>query len=589
VALLGGGAFIVLLYEVVTGWGDRSVSLVSPLTWVMCALVGVAYFVMRRQHIRSSHRVCIALWLLLVSAAPAAWIALGFHDAQVRGLLRDALASAGRDVVQRHAAIADDLRRWLSGGEAQSGAFPDPWLLAQPSAMMPIAGFAPGACDGAQNEDGVWTACVFQRPPLASLIALRPLDFWRRETWRRAAQDETQQRRIDLLDDAETSNPSCTSSRNIERCTVRTSDGRELKLQMALRSPRAFGALGDKGRFDAAASAALKLGSLGVLFVAIWVLAQFAGRRLLGVRSAVCASPSPRAAQRRTTVYHTRGLTDEAVELLLAAGRGGAAGATALTRINLATQPLAEIIDQPPTGTVLLTNLDIALTDAKRRPDILRLLERLLDSPDAQTIIHSRSSPLERLYHPERFPESTAEHSLTLDESLRWDNVLQKLEGHDFVEPLRVRRHPDLAVVDHHRVWKLSTRAERLLLYQLATGRLANPRNEAAIEALIERGLVRLDPWPQIADPQFESFVRTAETTREMAEWHRHVVQASGKRVRTILITSGLALLLIAVLWFNWTASDQFKIVSTLLAASVAFLSQIGQAFTFVRGAGGSK
>ena len=64
-------------------------------------------------------------------------------------------------------------------------------------------------------------------------------------------------------------------------------------------------------------------------------------------------------------------------------------------------------------------------------------------------------------------------------------------------------------------------------------------------------------------------------------------MQASGKRMRTIVITSGLALLLVTVLWFNWTASDQFKIISTLLAASVAFLSQIGQAFTFVRGSSG--
>jgi hypothetical protein len=587
--LFGGGAFIVLLYEVITGWGDPQAGFVSPLTWAMCGLVVVAYIVMRRTHVSSSHSACIALWLLLVSAAPAGWIALGFHDAQMRGLLRDALASASRDVVQRHAAIADDLRRWLSSRDPQSSVFPDPWALAQPSAMMPIAGFTSGACRGETSaEDGMWSACVFQRPPLGALIVQRPLDFWRRETWRRAAQDETQHRRIDLLDDAETSNPSCASAHSVERCTVRTSDGRDLVLRIVLRDPATYGTLGDKGRFDAALGAVLKIGSLGLLFASIWVLAQFARRRLLGARSSGRATPSPPTAQRLTTVFHTRELTGQAVEELLSRARGGGENPAALTRINLATQPLAELAGQRFAGTVLLTNLDIALTDAPRRRDILRLLERLLDAPDVHTIIHSRSSPLERLYHPERFPESTAEHALSLDESLRWDNVLQKLEAHDFHEPLRVRRHPDLAVVDHHRVWKLSTRAERLLLYQLATGRLANPRNKAAIDALITRGLVRLDPWPQIADREFEAFVRTAETSRELAEWQRQAVQASGKRMRTIVITSGLAVLLIAVLWFNWTASDQFKIISTLLAASVAFLSQIGQAFTFVRGGGKS-
>jgi hypothetical protein len=380
------------------------------------------------------------------------------------------------------------------------------------------------------------------------------------------------------------------SANNIERCTLRTSDGRALTLSVVLGEPEAFAALGDKGRFDAAARNVLKVGSLGALLAAIWMLAQFASRRLLGVRSTGRPSPAPNMAQRVTTFFHTRGLTAEAAQAALAAARDGPHdSAPPLTRINLATEPLAELLDKPLTGVVLLTNLDIALTDAARRRDILRLLEGLLDAPNAHTILHSRSSPLERLYHPERFPESTAEHTLPLDEALRWDNVLQKLEAHDFLEPLRVRRHADLAVVDHHRLWKLSTRAERLLLYQLATGSLANPRNEAAIDALVARGLLRLDPWPQIADPQFEAFVRTAETSREFAEWRREAAQTSGKRARTIVITSGLVLLLLAVVWFNWTASDQFKIVSTLLAASVAFLSQIGQAFSFVKGGGGGK
>ena len=70
---------------------------------------------------------------------------------------------------------------------------------------------------------------------------------------------------------------------------------------------------------------------------------------------------------------------------------------------------------------------------------------------------------------------------------------------------------------------------------------------------------------------------------KDLAEWQRQASQASGKRVRNTLITVSLVLVLIAVLWFNWSASDQFKIVSAILAASVAFLSQIGQAFNFIR------
>ena len=49
---------------------------------------------------------------------------------------------------------------------------------------------------------------------------------------------------------------------------------------------------------------------------------------------------------------------------------------------------------------------------------------------------------------------------------------------------------------------------------------------------------------------------------------------------------ASLIVALVTVLWFSWTAGDQLKIISAILAASVAFLSQIGQAFNFVRGGG---
>ena len=109
----------------------------------------------------------------------------------------------------------------------------------------------------------------------------------------------------------------------------------------------------------------------------------------------------------------------------------------------------------------------------------------------------------------------------------------------------------------------------------------------AVIDALIAHGLVRLNPWPQIVDPDFEAFVRTAENSKDLAEWQREASRTSGKRVRNTIITVALMVLVVAVVWFNWTASDQFKIVSTILAASVAFLSQMGQAFSFVRSGAG--
>ena len=291
----------------------------------------------------------------------------------------------------------------------------------------------------------------------------------------------------------------------------------------------------------------------------------------------------------RSTVFYTRGLTDEEVDQILSAARPRSAvvhPTITVTRVNLATNALFSELttEKPRSGALVLTNLDIALTDATRRHDILSALERLVDDPELAVLIFSRTSPIERLYHPERFPESGPDHVMSLDEALRWDNVLQKLECRDIEEPRRPSRHPHLAAVDHHRVWKLCTRAERLLLYQLATGRLANPRNRAAIDALIERDLVRLEPWPKIASPEFEAFVRTAERTTDIAEWQREASRSHGKQARSLLIGSILIVALVTILWFSWTAGDQLKVVSAILAASVAFLSQIGQALNFMRG-----
>jgi hypothetical protein len=160
--------------------------------------------------------------------------------------------------------------------------------------------------------------------------------------------------------------------------------------------------------------------------------------------------------------------------------------------------------------------------------------------------------------------------------------VLQKFECRDVENIDAPRTHPSLATVDHHRTWKLCTRSERLLLYDLACGRLANPRNTAVIDALIARGMLKLDPWPKIADESFESFVRTAESTEDLAQWQRDSARGTS-RLRSTVIAILLILLLLAVVWFSWSAGDKFKIMSAIVAGAVAFLGQIGQAFNFVR------
>jgi len=289
-------------------------------------------------------------------------------------------------------------------------------------------------------------------------------------------------------------------------------------------------------------------------------------------------------------VFYLRRMDGAEVDRILHGLRPGTASATtAVTRVNVATKALHTDLaaDRAIEGTVLLTNLDIALVDASRRRDILDALERLADNPKVQLLILCRRSPIDQLYHPERYPESGAEHACALEESLRWDNVLQKFECREVENMDAPRTHPSLATVDHHRTWKLCTRSERLLLYDVSRGRLANPRNAPVIDALISRGLLKLDPWPKVADEGFENFVRTAESAEELAQWQRDAVSGVARWRSTVMVVLLIALLL-AVVWFSWSAGDKFKVVSAIVAGAVAFLGQIGQAFNFVRTNSGS-
>lgn len=573
---------LVTLYEI---WADGPVSLITCIMWGVLALAAAAVLL---QHKFAIHSVCISLWLLLISAVPAAWMALGYHDVQVQGLLRDGLLSAAQDIQHRRFVIASDLRRWLSSGEARAQEFPSPWALTQPSDAMPVPGYAMGSCRDSKTPplEQTWSMCVFGEPPLATLITRRELDFWRRETWDASVQAETQQRRIRLLGRMNGWNPVCGSQGTAETCSFRTTDGQVFGVRTEAAQDRADPHLEDEVRFDAVAGIASSIGALLATIFVTWLLSVFISRRVLGDKSHPHAvSQAALTNAQHGLLFYMRRIPSEEVERVLRGLRPGRTHSTmTITRVNLATKALQTELaaDRVLEGPVLLTNLDIALVDAARRKDILDALERLVENPRVQLFILCRRSPIDQLYHPERYPESGKEHVCALDESLRWDNVLQKFECREIENIDAPRTHPALATVDHHRTWKLCTRSERLLLYDVARGRLANPRNTAVIEALMARGLLKRDPWPKIADESFENFVRTAESAEELAQWQRDASRGSG-RWRSTVITVLLLALLLAVLWFSWSAGDKFKIVTAIVAGAVAFLGQVGQVFNFFR------
>jgi hypothetical protein len=438
------------------------------------------------------------------------------------------------------------------------------------------------------GSDNLWAMRVFGEPPLATLITRRELDFWRRETWDASVQAGTQQRRIRLLGRMNGWNPVCKSEGTAEVCSFRTNEGQAFTVRAEAANGDVAHRDEDEWRFAGITNFVSGVGALLAAMFITWLLSFFISRRVLGDD---LSRRTPTKGQHGVLFYLRRMRGEDVDRILRGLRPGNTNDAASVTRVNVATKALYSELaaDRVIEGAVLLTNLDIALVDASRRRDILDALERLVENPQVQLLILCRRSPIDQLYHPERYPESSAQHVCALEESLRWDNVLQKFECREIENMDAPRTHPSLATVDHHRTWKLCTRTERLLLYDVARGRLANPRNTAVIDALMARGLLKLDPWPKIADESFENFVRTAESAEELAHWHRDAVRGSGRWRSTVMVIL-LSVLLLAVLWFSWSAGDKFKVVTAIVAGAVAFLGQIGQAFNFVRSnAGGGR
>jgi hypothetical protein len=79
--------------------------------------------------------------------------------------------------------------------------------------------------------------------------------------------------------------------------------------------------------------------------------------------------------------------------------------------------------------------------------------------------------------------------------------------------------------------------------------------------------------------------LRTAETSRDFAEWQRAASQSVWRSVRTPL----LIVLVLVVGWLVWTAGDYVQAFSAVLVAAIALLGQLGQVMNLVRGAGQGK
>ncbi len=71
----------------------------------------------------------------------------------------------------------------------------------------------------------------------------------------------------------------------------------------------------------------------------------------------------------------------------------------------------------------------------------------------------------------------------------------------------------------YEQCWVSSTFAERFVLDALAHGRFVNMTRALALQSLVRRGLVVLDPAPRLMNQSFALFVRQTERPSRMKQW----------------------------------------------------------------------
>lgn len=131
-------------------------------------------------------------------------------------------------------------------------------------------------------------------------------------------------------------------------------------------------------------------------------------------------------------------------------------------------------------------------------------------------------------------------------------------------------------VIEHYQhVWAASSHAERVILDNLAHGRVINIKSALAIRSLIRRGLVKMAPAPMIFNNSFGIFVRQAEKPETLRKWRREQPKGGWERIArplgyvlpaVVVVLAGLALL---------AGESLLAVVTIILSAGPALLSTI--------------
>ena len=134
----------------------------------------------------------------------------------------------------------------------------------------------------------------------------------------------------------------------------------------------------------------------------------------------------------------------------------------------------------------------------------------------------------------------------------------------------------------YRKYWEACTKAERILMYQLAIGELANPNNREPIKHLLRRGYLKKTPRLQLINESFRQFVLSAENPVVYKAWLDETHDGIWELIRIPL----LVILLVVGAVVLYSATEALESFIALLTGFLALLPMIFRSASLIKSDG---
>jgi hypothetical protein len=160
-------------------------------------------------------------------------------------------------------------------------------------------------------------------------------------------------------------------------------------------------------------------------------------------------------------------------------------------------------------GRVRVVDFEASLQDSSRRDVALQMIEQADNNDDSWAVVLANSDPFPTLKNGDLCAD------MQENEKQRWMDALRGL-SHSVSGAVKSDRGPchNLISFGHN------VREEQLTLVQVARGGFANPRDEAIVASLLERGLLKWNPNLVLMSRGFESVHKNAGAVELRAREH---------------------------------------------------------------------